>query len=77
MSMIKPAVRGAVITPSDSASNVFRAIYVGGTGNLAVQFAEDSAPVTLQGIAGGIIHPISTVKVLNTGTTATNLVGLL
>jgi len=66
------------ITPSDSAqfSYVTRGIYVGGSGNLKVQFV-DGGIATLQNVVAGTVYPFFIVQVFSTGTTATNLIGLL
>lgn len=52
-----------------------RGIYVGGAGNIAVQFANDpdAGSVILVGIAPGIWHPMQVSKILQTGTTATGI----
>ena len=65
------------ITPSDTADIPFkpRGVIVGVSGNLAVI---DSLGVTtiIPSLAAGIFHPIRPVRVLATGTTATNIVGI-
>ena len=68
--------RAKAITTSDSADNYFDSIYVGGDGNVAVITAGGDT-ITFQGVLGGTILPVKVKKVLATGTTATNLVGLL
>ena len=64
----------ASITPSDSTEVAFSAIYVGGTGNVAVETVDGTA--TFTSVPVGSIIPVCAIKVLSTGTTATNLVGL-
>lgn len=64
------------ITPSDTAGNSFRAIYVGGAGNVAVDPESGSGSVTFTAPPVGTIIPIRTKRVLATGTTATLLIGL-
>lgn len=63
------------VTKSDSNYLDFvpRGVYVGGSGDLAV---EDSGgnQVTFVGLAAGVVHPISPYKILSTGTTATGIV---
>lgn len=66
---------GAAVTPSDTTQTPFRAIYVGGAGNLSV-VAESGATVTFIAPPVGSIIPIRGVKVNATLTTATNLVAL-
>lgn len=63
------------ITPSDTAGNTYRAIYVGGAGNVAVT-TEGGDVTTFTAPPVGSIIPVSTQKVMATGTTATLLVGL-
>lgn len=68
--------RGAkAITPSDSAEVCYSAIYVGGTGNVAVTTPAGDT-LTFVAVQVGTVLPICAVKVLATGTSATNLVGL-
>lgn len=65
----------AAITPSDSALQTYRAIYVGGAGNVAVT-TEGGNIVTFTAPPVGTIIPVSTQKVMATNTTATLLIGL-
>lgn len=53
-----------------------RAIYVGGTGNLAVVMW-DGATVTFNGMAAGYPLPIRARTILTSGTTATGIIALL
>lgn len=70
------AYDAATVTPSDStALRPTRGIYVGTGGNIAVQMTLGNT-VTLVGVLGGSILPIQVVKVLSTGTTASNMVAL-
>jgi hypothetical protein len=73
-----PATIAAAITPSDSAvySPEYNGLYVGGAGNVAVIPKGQSTSVTLVGVLAGSVLPIQVSKVLSTGTTATNIVGL-
>lgn len=71
--------RGLVsITPSDTVNlaEPARALYVGGAGNISI-LPLDGPAVTLMGVGAGALLPISVARVNVTGTTATNLVGLL
>lgn len=61
------------ITKSDTESNAFSGIYVGGAGNVTV-VTEEGTTVTFTAPPVGIIIPIRTQKVL-ASTTATLLVG--
>lgn len=57
-------------------ARVSRAIYVGASGNLTVQFAgdADAATVQLVGLAAGVWHPMQVQKILQSGATATGVV---
>lgn len=68
----------AAIVPNDSSdlAEVTRAIYVGGAGDIKVT-ANGGGTATFVGVAAGTILPVRVVRVFATGTTATNLVGLL
>jgi cytochrome oxidase Cu insertion factor (SCO1/SenC/PrrC family) len=61
------------ITKSDTANNSYSAIYVGGTGAVAV-VTEAGTTVTFSAVPVGTVIPIRTQKVL-AATTATLLVG--
>lgn len=76
-SLTSPAIGAAIIIPSDSVAlpSTTRAIYVGGSGNLRLQFMSGEV-VTLTGVQAGVIYPVRALLVLATGTTATGLVGL-
>ena len=63
------------ITTSDSTPQQYRAVYVGGTGDLTVT-VEGNKQVTFKAVPVGTIIPVSTLFVNATGTTATSLVGL-
>lgn len=76
--------RGAFpVTPSDSTifDNIgsnpppARSVYVGGAGNLAVEFV-DGSQATFANVGAGTLLPFHVSKVLSTGTTATNIVGV-
>lgn len=72
------ATGGATITKSDATvlSPPLRAVYVGGTGDLAVRMMDGSTPIFV-GVPAGTVLPIAVDKVLSTGTSATSIVGLL
>lgn len=71
-----PATRAEDITPDDGTDlDIPRAIWVGGTGNLAVTMAEGQT-VTFVAVPAGFMMPIRVKRVLSTGTTATSIVGL-
>lgn len=74
-----PLRQGQVIAPSDSDDLGFetRAIYVGASGDLTVSLAQSpDQSVTLKGLLAGVIYPLAVHRVLQTGTTATDLVAL-
>jgi len=75
--LTSPAYNAFSITPSDSAglSRTTRALYVGGSGNAVVVFANGDQ-VTLAGLLAGVIYPLRLTQVKFTSTTATSLVGL-
>lgn len=83
-SAVTPSRRAFAITPSnstdflvDAGASVPKALYVGNTGDVAVQLVDDGATVTFAAVPGGSILPIRPRRVLATGTTASGIVGLL
>lgn len=74
-----PAVRAVTITPNDSGelSAPLRGYTVGGAGDVAVVFVDDTASVVLVGRIAGIDYGGRIKKILATGTTATAIVGFL
>lgn len=72
-----PASSAFVITKSDDTvfSQPTRAVWVGGTGDLAVKMVDETT-LTFTAVPAGVLLPIRVQKVLSTGTTATNIVGL-
>lgn len=72
----RAASGGAAVTASDSTDlGVTRALWVGGAGNLAVQFVDVATTVTLTGVPAGTLLPIQVTKVM-AATTATSIVAL-
>lgn len=76
---------GKVIVPSDTstgaADQTFKALFVGGAGNIVVVLQGRTAAgadvtVTFTGVAAGTVIPIQGRRVNSTSTTATNMVGL-
>ena len=67
-----------VVAPSDNADlpRIGAQLYVGGAGNVRVILSGDTTPVTFSGAQAGSYHPIYVNRVLNTGTTATNILAL-
>lgn len=83
--MSLPFIAGDVreITPSDSDLLDFGAIYIGGFGSVSVVLWRDDhrpvasiPPVTFVDVPAGTFLPIRVRKVLDTGTDATNILGL-
>jgi hypothetical protein len=62
------------ITPSDTAAQTYRAIYVGGAGNVTLTVMGKQVTFTAPPV--GSIIPVECQQVMATGTTATLLVGL-
>ncbi len=65
----------AAITPSDTVAQTYRAIYVGGAGNVSVVTAGGNT-VTFTAPPVGTILPVEVQFVRATLTTATLLIGL-
>lgn len=75
-----PSRKQVAIVPNDTTDLLplaIRVIYVGVGGNVAVQAADDSSPLTYQNVPSGVILPVSPAKVFSAGTTADGLIGLL
>jgi len=74
----QPAYDGAVVAPSDTVDlvNTTRAIWVGGAGNLAVDFKGGETNVLISGILAGTILPLRVNRIRATNTTATMIVAL-
>lgn len=68
-----PAYYAKAITPSDTDDDGFRALYVGGTGNVALVMVDGNV-VTFNAVSG--VLPVTGRRVNATGTTATGIVGL-
>lgn len=75
LSSLTPDTASAVTT-SDTASNVFTRLYIGGAGDVAV-VTETGNTVTFKAVPVGTQLDIRVSKVLATGTTATYIVGLV
>lgn len=59
------------VVPSDSQDLPFTgALYIGTGGNVRVLLENDTVPVTLVGLAPGVVHPLKVKRVYVTGTTA-------
>ena len=71
-----PSPSMAVVTPADGTVQLFRGIYIGGTGDLTVIGMNDSTTTLFSAIPVGTFLPIAVKEVRSTGTTATLIVGL-
>lgn len=72
---ISAAFNGTAVTASDATIiPATRALYIGGTGNVAVRHSGGTT-VTYNAVAVGVL-PVQVDKVLSTGTTATNIVAM-
>lgn len=75
--MTDPAYGAIAITPSDSTMlSGVRALYIGGSGNVAVTMRGSAAPVVFVGLTPGAILQVQAVKVMASDTTATDIVAL-
>ena len=75
---IGSAIGGAAVSPANGTplpNGVCRALWVGGSGNIALTF-EDGSAATLAGVPCGTILQVRAKIVAATGTTATNIVAL-
>jgi hypothetical protein len=76
-SLSAPGYGAAAITTADTDQNTsFRAIYVGGAGDIKVDMP-GGGTVTFVAVPQGTLLPIRPKRIYATGTTATNLVGLI
>ena len=77
-SLSGPAAHGFAVTPSDSAllAETTRALYVGSAGNLVVVMASGST-ITFTAIPSGTVLPVRVSKIMATGTSATDILGLV
>ncbi|MDB4350214.1 hypothetical protein OAA38_00215 [bacterium] len=73
-----PAKDAFAISGNDSTdlAKSTRSIYVGGSGNIKLTTI-DGSTVTFNSAIAGSILPIRAKRIFSTGTTATNLIGLL
>lgn len=62
------------ITPSDVADNIYDGLFVGTGGDVAIEYKNGKQQV-IKNVGDGEYIPESVVKVLATGTTATNILG--
>lgn len=71
-----PARKAFAITPSDTidVEAVPRSIFVGVDGDVAVLMADDTTSLVFKNVSG--LLPIMVKRVLATGTTATDIIGI-
>lgn len=70
------AKNAVAVTKSDTTLlATTRALWIGGVGDVALEF-ESGATVTLTAVPAGTLLPVQVVRVLNTGTSATAIVAL-
>lgn len=74
-----PAVDGFAIVPhaDQPLPQVTKAIFIGGAGDARVRLAGSSSDLTFRNVAAGSILDVRASHVRVSGTTATDLVGLL
>lgn len=74
-----PGSKLRAVTPSDStnfADGLCRALYIGGSGNIAILAEDDTSAVTLSNVGAGQIIPVRAKRVNFTNTTATLIVAI-
>ena len=67
-------VSGDAVTPSDTGALTVGQLFVGTGGDVAVKFPSQSITVVFKNVPDGSFLPIYVVKVLSTGTTASDIV---
>lgn len=65
------------VTPSDTVDQTvaFRALWIGVTGNVSIQF-RDGTSATFVGVPAGYMLPVGGIRVNSTGTTATSILAV-
>ena len=78
-SLIAPARQAFTITPDDGADmpRAAKAIYVGSDGDIVLRAVHSDDDVTFRNVAAGSILAVRVRAVRASGTTATDLIGLL
>ena len=73
-----PLDEGFEVTPDDAVDlpEVTRAVFLGQGGDLAVQFPSGNE-VVFRNIKSGVLYPLRLSRILATGTTASDLLGLV
>lgn len=74
------AISSTAVTPSDSTAIEFKALYIGGSGNVTIKHYPNDTAVAYVGVTPGMILPVESKHggglVMATGTTATNIVAM-
>ncbi len=75
MNLINSANKSGAVTKSDSTVLNFKRLYIGGTGDVAIQHSDalDSV-VTYRAVPAGFYLDVAGCRVMSTNTTATNIV---
>lgn len=75
--LTSPAIDGQAVTPSNTSDlpHVSRAIYIGASGDIAVELVS-GASVTFKSVPAGAMMPLRARKILSTGTTGSEIVAL-
>lgn len=68
------ATSSGAVTKSDATVLDFNAIYIGTGGDVAIKHSEGGSAVTYPSVQAGTILPVAGVRVMSTGTTASNMV---
>jgi hypothetical protein len=72
-----PYEYAAALTKSDSTTfTATRALYVSGTGDVAVAMSGDAATAIFKAVPAGTILKVRATKLLSTGTSATDVIAL-
>lgn len=76
-SVMSSGRKGFAITPHDTTELALtpKALWIGGAGTVVVRLADDSADITLSGVAAGTLLPIRP-KLVKTTSTCTGIVGI-
>ncbi len=74
-----PATHAFSISPddSDALSETTRALYVGTGGTITCRLAEDASDTLFSGVPDGTVLPVRVTHVRSTGTSASQIVGLV
>lgn len=72
---VAPGQNAVAVTPSDTTVVGCRALYIGGAGNVVVDFQDGNSNITFSAVPVGTLLPIAALKV-KAATTATLIVAL-